>query len=124
SNIWLYPCTFFECGVATAMEAQVLGAIPITRPWGGLDQIVQSGRLIDGDPSRRDVQQRYVEAILETAAGVSNLWDVEFANSPGTSCRFLMMMWARGEYNWNRIVDHHVSLADNPVPPAKWRRPA
>ncbi len=104
SNIWLYPCNFFECGVCSAMEAQACGAIPITRPWGGLGQMVQNGIFIEGEPSDPKVQREYADAILTVTSRPD--WLESFRDG--------MIERAMQEFTWDRVIDHHERLAGIP----------
>ncbi len=101
SNLWVYPTTFFECGVVSAQEAQALGTIPVCPPYGGLKSMVKNGVFIAGDPHDPVIRDRYVDTILR------------LVSSPGlcANIRTGMMPWARQTYDWERVVDHHEDLA-------------
>ncbi len=98
SNLWVYPTTFRECGVVSAMEAQALGTIPICPPLGGLSSMVKNGVFIAGDPRDPTIRDRYVETILSLTKDMSLF-------------RMGMMPWARQTYDWEKVVDHHENLA-------------
>jgi glycosyltransferase involved in cell wall biosynthesis len=101
SNIWLYPTWFPEAGVVSAQEAQALGAIPICPPTYGLAEKVKHGVWIAGNPADPVIRDRYVAAVL----ALVERWEV------CESIRRDMMPWARREFDWERIVDHHENLA-------------
>jgi glycosyltransferase involved in cell wall biosynthesis len=101
SNIWLYPTWFPEAGVVSAQEAQALGAIPICPPSYGLAEKVRHGVWVAGNPADPVIRDRYVAAVLRLVA------DGELCES----IRRDMMPWARREFDWERIVDHHENLA-------------
>jgi glycosyltransferase involved in cell wall biosynthesis len=67
SGLWVYPTTWSESSCITAMEAQALGCVPITRPYFALAENVLHGLFIDGDPADYLVRARYVEALLDLA---------------------------------------------------------
>lgn len=96
SGIWCYPTHFTETSAITCMEAQAMGAIPITNPLAALAENVQYGVFIQGDP--RDnalIQARYVESV------------VSIANAPGGQqhMRSQMIPWARRHWGWENWVD-------------------
>ncbi len=96
AGIWCYPTTFTETSCITCMEAQALGAIPITTPIWALDANVKHGCLVHGD-ANGDTQARlrYVHAILS------------IANNPELQDRIRseMCIWARAAFSWERVVD-------------------
>ena len=51
SGLWVYPTDFSETSCITCMEAQALGAIPVTRPYWPLAEHIQHG--VDRGKSRR-----------------------------------------------------------------------
>lgn len=63
ASVWCHPTDFHETSCITAMEAQVAGCIPVTRPLAALAETVLDGVLIDGDVRSPDVQERYVDAV-------------------------------------------------------------
>ena len=102
AGIWCYPTHFGETSCITCMEAQCLGAVPVTNPYWALSENVTHGVWITGDPQNDSlIQARYVDAI------------VRVATSPGTDeFRRRMMHSCRGRFNWDRVVDQWESLAD------------
>ena len=78
------------------MEAQALGAIPITRPyWATLDN-VKHGLFVEGSPSSDAlVRARYVDAIVRVA---SNPESQENIRQP-------MMIEARQRCDWQRVAE-------------------
>jgi SAM-dependent methyltransferase len=78
------------------MEAQAMGAIPLTRPLWGLRDNVQHGIMLDGSPAADALMRaRYVGELyrLVTQAGLQD------------RIRQPMMNWARAYHNWERWVD-------------------
>ncbi len=102
SNIWLYPDSFPECGVVSAQEAQACGAIPVTRPYFGLIEMVKNGVLIEGDPEHPAIQKRYVDSILEIVN--SPTWADDF--------RPRMIDFALRHFDWERVIDHHEVITE------------
>jgi len=96
SGIWCYPTNFFETSCITCMEAQALGAVPITNPIGALANNVRYGTFVQGDAwGDQLVQARYAAEI------------VRMATMPGLQdqIRRPMMKEAVTTMNWERWVD-------------------
>ena len=109
SGIWCYPTDFTETSCITCMEAQALGAIPITRPLWALTDNVRHGIWLDGSPAQDPlVRARYVGEIYRLATDLA-LQD---------RLRGPMMAWARSYHNWERWVDQWESnvLGFPPLP--------
>jgi hypothetical protein len=100
TGIWLYQTNFFETSCITCMEAQALGAIPITRPYGALRSNVKYGIFIQGDAYNAINNARYMAEL------------VNVANSPEyqDSIRTEMMSETRIKFNWERWVDQWDSI--------------
>ena len=100
TGIWLYQTNFFETSCITCMEAQALGAIPITRPYGALRNNVKHGIFIQGDAYNEINKSRYMTELISVA------------NSPEyqDSIRPQMIYDARLIFNWERIVDQWDSV--------------
>ena len=96
AGIWCHPTNFSETSCITCMDAQAMGAIPITNPYWALKDNVKHGVFIPGDAKTdKLVQARYVEAVVRLAES-SGFQD---------SMRDEMMQWARMQFNWERVVD-------------------
>lgn len=96
AGIWCYPTNFTETSCITSMEAQALGAIPITNPLWALEDNVMSGTFIDGDAyDDRLVIARYTAEIVRIASTPEGQEMI----------RPTMMRNARGRFNWERWVD-------------------
>jgi len=82
------------------MEAQSLGAIPITRPYGALRDNVKYGIFIQGDAYSSLNKAKYMAELINVA------------NSPEyqESIRAEMMYEARIRFNWERWVDQWDSI--------------
>lgn len=96
SGIWCYPTMFSETSCITCMEAQAMGAIPITNPLWALAENVMHGIFIQGN-SYGDglVQARFAAEIVRLAS------DAELQER----IRAEMMPAARQQFNWERMVD-------------------
>lgn len=107
SAIWCYQTNFTETSCATSMEAQALGAIPITQPFWALRENVQHGIFIDGDAYHDPlVKARYIGEIVRV------LGSIEFQEQ----IRPKMMLDARYRFNWERVVDQLELMAfDKPI---------
>jgi glycosyltransferase involved in cell wall biosynthesis len=112
AGLWCYPTDFTETSCITCMEAQALGAIPITRPLWALTDNVQHGVRLDGTPAMDPLTRaRYVKAIYQ------------LATNPALQDRIRgpMMAWARSSHNWERWVDQwECTLLGLPVVPAQF----
>ena len=65
SGIWCYPTNFCETSCITCMEAQAMGAIPITNAVAALKQNVHWGTFVNGDAyGDKLAHARYVGEIL------------------------------------------------------------
>ena len=96
AGIWCYPTEFEESSCISCMEAQAMGAIPITNPYWALKDNVQYGIFIPGKPkSDALVRARYVNAI------------VRVANNPEMQekLRHTNMSNIRYSFNWSLMTD-------------------
>lgn len=100
AGIWLYPTEFGETSCINCMEAQAMGAVPLTNPYAALASNVDHGVVIQGWPYRDHLTQcRYVGEL------------VKLAQQPALQdyMREEMMRQARWRFNWERIVDQWVN---------------
>jgi SAM-dependent methyltransferase len=96
AGIWPYQTTFTETSCISSMEAQALGAIPITNPLWALRENVQFGVLIPGDCWNDElVKARYAEEIVRLVLNERRQEEIRPA----------MMDYARMRFNWERVVD-------------------
>lgn len=96
SGLWVYPTMFSETSCISCMEAQCLGAVPITNPYWALSENVHHGIFIQGDCYNDPlVQARYVGAIVRLAKD-TNLQE---------SIRKDMLQESRFHFNWEHVVD-------------------
>lgn len=95
TSLWVYSTNFTETSCITCMEAQALGAIPVTNPLWALSENVGHGIFIEGDATDRLTRCRYAGEIVRIFLD-ENLRS-QLSNG--------MMEWARLRYNWERIID-------------------
>jgi glycosyltransferase involved in cell wall biosynthesis len=105
SGIWCYPTWFQETSCISCMEAQSLGAIPITNPIWATGYNVKHGIFIEGTPSDRLVLSRYVDAVVRVAL-----------NHEGQEgMRSIMMPEARQRLSWETVADQWHAMATSEV---------
>lgn len=63
-SLWLYPTYFHETYCITAVEAQLSGLVPVYNPIGALNETVQAGVFVTGDPHSPEVIDKYVETVV------------------------------------------------------------
>ncbi len=104
AGIWCYPTHFTETSCISCMEAQALGAIPLTNPLWALADNVRHGTFIQGDP-RKDafIRARYVGELIDLARSQ----DKQESIRPG------MMEYARTRFDWERVVDQYEGFAQS-----------
>jgi glycosyltransferase involved in cell wall biosynthesis len=83
------------------MEAQSLGAIPITNPIWATGYNVKHGIFVQGLPADRLVLMRYVDAVVRVAS------DPEAQER----LRVPMMREARERLSWERVADQWDAMA-------------
>lgn len=95
SGIWCHPSSFTETSCITCMDAQALGAIPITLPIWAVGENVKHGVFVDGP----------VDTCPLTRARYT--WElVKMATDPARqdAIRKEMMPWAQSHFDWERFV--------------------
>jgi len=96
SGIWCHPSNFTETSCITCMEAQACGAIPITTPTWAIEQNVEHGVFIEGDPVGDNLTRaRYVLELVKMANWIGRQ----------ESIRENMMPWARKHFDWEKFAD-------------------
>ncbi len=96
AGIWCHPSTFTETGCITCIEAQALGAIPITNPIWAVGEYVMHGIFIQGDPACDP---------LVNARYVGQLYALASQPAEQDKIRPDMMADARRRFDWERTVD-------------------
>lgn len=101
AGLWVHPSIFSETSCITSMEAQALGAIPITIPVWAVRENVRHGAFIEGDPNDPLTQVRFAAEIMRfTNDGFQQL------------IRKDMMPYARTRFNYERQVDQWEAIAN------------
>ena len=96
AGIWCHPSSFAETSCITCMDAQALGAIPITTPTWAIGDNVRHGVFIEGDPYNcKLTRARYVLELMK------------LVNDPirQEGIRESMMPWAQAKFGWENFVD-------------------
>lgn len=96
AGIWCHPSSFTETSCITCMDAQALGAIPITTPVWAIGDNVAHGVFIEGDPYKDNLTRARYSLEL-----------VKMASDPNRqeAIRERMMPWAQKRYGWETFVD-------------------
>lgn len=95
SGIWCHPSNFQETSCITCMDAQALGAIPITNKIWAAGENVKHGVFIDGNASNNLVQALYVLELVRLASDPQRQ----------AAIRETMMPDALMRFGWERFVD-------------------
>jgi glycosyltransferase involved in cell wall biosynthesis len=103
AGIWCHPSAFTETSCITCMDAQALGAIPITTPTWAVGENVQHGVFIDGDIAGGDplTKTRYVYQLVQMALQPEKQEKI----------RTTMMPWAQSWFDWENVADQWEQLA-------------
>jgi protein O-GlcNAc transferase len=100
TGVWAYPTRFSETSCITSMEAQALGAMPVTNPFWALKDNIMSGTLIDGDPSFNGLTRgRYIDEI------------VYWMNNATDGIRERMITQAQARFDWDKVVEQYERFA-------------
>lgn len=94
TGIWPYPNDFCETSCVTAMEAQALGAFPVTNDLWAVGENVQHGFMVQGVPQKSELIKHLWLSQLKTAFEFQDGIDREE-----------MMEWALDRFDWERVVD-------------------
>lgn len=97
SNIWFYPTDWPETSCITCMEAQALGAIPVTNKYWALRQNVFHGYVYDGVPQKDNLCKSFQ---------ISKVCDL--INNPNVSWRNEMMEDALDTFDWKKITNQYI----------------
>lgn len=96
AGIWCYPTEFTETSCISCMEAQAMGAIPITNPIWALANNLRGGIIIRGNAyTDQLVQARYVGEIIRLSKNIELQQRI----------RKKMIPAAQACFNWERVVD-------------------
>lgn len=104
AGVWLYPTEFGETSCINCMEAQALGAIPLTNPYAALEANVHHGITIMGWPYKDFLTQcRYVGELVKLAENPDLQEEI----------RAEMIPESRARFNWERWVDQWANWIEN-----------
>jgi len=95
SNLFLYPCRFFEISCISAMRAQAGGAIPVTIQTAALKETVQHGVRIEGDWNDPEVMTKWRESVIDL---LQHPEKTEAIREP-------MRRWALENFSWDAVSD-------------------
>lgn len=103
AGIWCHPSSFAETSCITCMDAQALGAVPITTPTWAIGDNVRHGVFVEGDPYNDQlVRSRYVMEVVRMALDPDRQ----------KAIRQEMMPWALEHFTWENFVDQWESWAE------------
>lgn len=97
-GILAYPTYFTEIFMIGAIEAQRDGLVPVTMDFAALSETVQSGFKIKGDIKKQDVQELWLETLLNLM-GDKDLWKKESLKAQKFATKFY----------WNKIADQWIN---------------
>lgn len=111
AGVWLYPTAFTETSCISCMEAQALGAVPVTNPLWALKDNVRHGVFLHGDPANDPLcRARYAGEVLRLARD----------HALQEAIRKDMVPWARQRFAWERVADDWEGWALGNRPPVSW----
>jgi glycosyltransferase involved in cell wall biosynthesis len=104
AGIWCHPSSFTETSCITCMDAQALGAIPITTPVWAIADNVKHGVFIEGDPYTDNLTRaRYTLELIRLATDEKRQEEI----------RAEMMPWAQSFFGWEKFVDQWEEWAEH-----------
>lgn len=113
TGIWCHPSTFAETSCITCMEAQALGAIPITNPTWAIGENVRFGVFIDGSPEDNSlVRARYTWELIQMAMDPERQEAIRDEMSPATMVQF---NWDCFVEQWEEWADQDMALSSSPA---------
>ncbi len=128
AGVWAYYCTGGEFFCQSAVKAQVGGAVPVVRPWGGMHETVWSGlrgdtpaeftrALIEAlDPERQAALRAAIGSRCVCGANigfVNGLW--RHTIQPNTDCDHEVRLGV--PRTWASLAPEWLALATKPVAP-------
>ena len=94
SAIWCHPSNFTETSCITCMDAQALGAIPVTSPVWAVAENVKHGVFIHGNVTQEIIRARYVLEVFRLMVDEERQEEI----------RREMMPWAIEQFDWNKFA--------------------
>lgn len=106
SNVWAHLTDFPETSCLTCMEAQALGAIPVTNRLWALKYNVDSGYLFSGIPQKDPVvRQLMIERVI-ALLNDSSEWDTQYPGSDDVyTLREDMQNQALARFDWRNVAE-------------------
>lgn len=104
-GIWAYPTHFPEINCITGLDAQKDGLVPVTMTLAALNETVQSGVKIEGEIRDLQVQEKYLEALLDMM-GDTEKWQKESLKA---------QEYAKG-MEWDKIAPQWITEFKKPIP--------
>lgn len=101
AGIWLYPTGFWEISCIQAMQAQAMGALPVTTDYAALNETVQRGVKVGGVTEFLVVPDKVKEEMAEAVVGLLTTDNKD----EQTAERQDMVDWARETYDWSEVAD-------------------
>jgi glycosyltransferase involved in cell wall biosynthesis len=93
ASVWPYPSDFPETSCITCMEAQALGAIPVTNKYWAVGDNVDWGFMINGIPQNNSlIRHLWINGLIKTLQDPFNY-------------REEMSQWALDNFDWNNMVN-------------------
>lgn len=93
--VWFYPSDWPETSCISCMDAQALGAVPVTNRYWAVAENVRYGCLHEGIPQKSPL------------VGANMIRDVIslLTDPPDDATRTAMQNWALARFDWERVVD-------------------
>jgi len=102
AGIWCHPTIFTETSCITSMDAQALGAIPISCPTWAIGENVRYGVFVDGDPAMCPLTRaRFALELIRMALDPVRQETI----------RGEMMQYALNRFDWENFVEQWQSWA-------------
>lgn len=103
SLVWFYPTSFWEINCITALQAQMLGTIPVTTDYAALNETVQFGVKIPGVKKVFELPQETEDKLVAEL--------VKMMKNPIKTDK--MIKWCRDNYSWEKITKNWVEEYEN-----------
>jgi glycosyltransferase involved in cell wall biosynthesis len=101
SGVWAYPCLWPEIYCITAVKVQAAGCVPVSTDFAAIDETVQFGSKIHGEPLANGGGD-YSEAFLQEYKD-KLIWWLQHPEEQ-EKVRPKMMDWARKQ-SWQKVAE-------------------
>lgn len=102
---WAYPSNFCETFCISALEAQVVGSVPVTSNLAGLAETARLGRLVTGHNKTTSYRDQFLANVVQMLHEHDNHRDAGLSWSLAEECR----TWARRQ-TWEAVARQWVGL--------------